>query len=48
MIQGYRDRAIRSAEIAESRFISAQIEQGIKTVVGVKKYSIPEEIRLRL
>src|SRR5260370_25903083 len=32
-------------EIAESAFhFQRQLEQGIKTVVGVNKYSIPEEI----
>jgi methylmalonyl-CoA mutase N-terminal domain/subunit len=34
-------------EIAEAAFIyQRQLEQGIKTVVGVNKYSIPEEIKI--
>jgi methylmalonyl-CoA mutase N-terminal domain/subunit len=34
-------------EIAEAAFTyQRQLEQGIKTVVGVNKYSIPEEIRI--
>ena len=34
-------------EIAEAAFnYQRQLEQGIKTVVGVNKYSIPEEIRI--
>ena len=34
-------------EIAEAAFhFQRQLEQGIKTVVGVNKYSIPEEIRI--
>ena len=36
-------------EIAESAFLyQRQLEQGIKTVVGVNKYSIPEEIPIEV
>ncbi len=36
-------------EIAEAAFLyQRQLEQGIKTVVGVNKYSIPEEIPIEL
>src|SRR5215469_15730600 len=36
-------------EIAESAFhYQRQLEQGIKTVVGVNKYSVPEEIPIEM
>ena len=36
-------------EIAEAAFIyQRQLEQGVKTVVGVNKYSIPEEIPIEV
>ena len=39
------DRGYPQREIAEAAFnYQRQLEQGIKTVVGVNKYSIPEEI----
>ena len=39
------DRGYPQLEIAEAAFnYQRQLEQGIKTVVGVNKYSVPEEI----
>jgi methylmalonyl-CoA mutase N-terminal domain/subunit len=41
------DRGYPQREIAEAAFnYQRQLEQGVKTVVGVNKYSVPEEIRI--
>ena len=43
------DKGYPQREIAESAFTyQRQLEQGVKTVVGVNKYAIPEEIKIDL
>jgi len=43
------ERGYPQREIAEAAFnYQRQLEQGIKTVVGVNKYSVPEEIPIEL
>jgi methylmalonyl-CoA mutase, N-terminal domain len=43
------DKGYPQREIAEAAFTyQRQLEQGIKTVVGVNKYAIPEEIKIDL
>src|SRR6202158_6190578 len=43
------DKGYPQREIAEAAFTyQSQLEQGVKTVVGVNKYAIPEEIKIDL
>jgi methylmalonyl-CoA mutase N-terminal domain/subunit len=43
------DKGYPQREIAEAAFTyQRQLEQGVKTVVGVNKYAIPEEIKIDL
>ena len=43
------ERGYPQREIAEAAFnYQRQLEQAIKTVVGVNKYSVPEEIPIEL